>query len=423
MNLRDVWTLYSSEVRAALRERTLVVNTILVPVLLYPAMIFGAVTVFTFVSAQTETFVSRVELRELPWSHEALLDRLQDEERMELLDREGEVDEAEARVRSGEIDAVLTFLPPPEEADVEGNFRARITHNGARDRSVAAQTRLTALIEEYRSDWLDEEARKLGVSDVDWMVFRVEQKNLSTGEQMGAYLLSMLIPLMLSIMVAVGCFYPAIDATAGERERNTWETTMTMATSRLNIVVAKYLYVVTFGCLAGFLNVIALLVTMRGLLNSLLGDTGDLTVNVPWHAIPVIAMAAFLLASLLGAAMMIFASFAKTFKEGQAMVTPLYLLSVLPMLPLQDSGLELTAGRAMVPILDIALVIRDAFRSQFDWAMIALTLATCLTVIAATLWLAHRILQFEDVVTGSYQGRFLDLVRHRLLGRKEQDRS
>ena len=47
-------------------------------------------------------------------------------------------------------------------------------------------------------------------------------------------------------LVAVGCFYPAIDSTAGERERSTWETLMTVSASRGSIIAAKYLYVASF---------------------------------------------------------------------------------------------------------------------------------------------------------------------------------
>jgi len=73
---------------------------------------------------------------------------------------------------------------------------------------------------------------------------------------MGRFVLGLLLPVMLVIMLAMGAIYPAIDTTAGERENGTWETMMTTATSRENILVAKYLYVSTMSFVAGCLNVI-----------------------------------------------------------------------------------------------------------------------------------------------------------------------
>ena len=43
---------------------------------------------------------------------------------------------------------------------------------------------------------------------------------------MGGYLLSKVLPLIIVVMVLVGAFHPAIDITAGERERGTLETTL-----------------------------------------------------------------------------------------------------------------------------------------------------------------------------------------------------
>ena len=54
----------------------------------------------------------------------------------------------------------------------------------------------------------------------------------------------------LVIMVALGCFVPSIDSTAGERERSTWETLMTVSAPRSSVILAKYLYVATLGILA-----------------------------------------------------------------------------------------------------------------------------------------------------------------------------
>jgi sodium transport system permease protein len=60
-----------------------------------------------------------------------------------------------------------------------------------------------------------------------------------------------MVPFLTLITVALASFYPAIDATAGERERSTWETLMTVAAPRGNVAAAKYLYVATFGAAWG----------------------------------------------------------------------------------------------------------------------------------------------------------------------------
>jgi hypothetical protein len=62
----DIQLLYVRELRSALRERNIVVNGILVPIFLYPLMLWLIYTGITFVGGQTEGFASRMVLQGLP---------------------------------------------------------------------------------------------------------------------------------------------------------------------------------------------------------------------------------------------------------------------------------------------------------------------------------------------------------------------
>jgi ABC-type Na+ efflux pump permease subunit len=220
-------------------------------------------------------------------------------------------------------------------------------------------------------------------------------------------------------MLAVGCFYPAIDATAGERENSTWETIMTAATSRTNIVVAKYLYVATMAFIAALLNLIAMLFSMRGILASLISDdAGGMTFQIPLPSVPVILAGTALLALFIAAAMMIPAAFARTFKEGQSMVSPLYIALVLPINFLQNPGQGLTPTLALVPLVNVVLMLREAITGVYQWPLIALTLAVESLCVLVAVSLAVALLRCEDVVAGSYDGSFGRFFKERILRRE-----
>jgi len=111
-----------------------------------------------------------------------------------------------------------------------------------------------------------------------------------------------------------------------------------------------------------------------------------------------------LAASLIGAALMILAAFARTIKEGQGLLAPLYLVLVLPIAFLNDPGLEFTAGLALIPIVNIVLLLREAIGGHFPWLQGALTFLSTTAAIALCLWLASFVLRMEDVITGSFGG-------------------
>ncbi|MCH7531161.1 MAG: ABC transporter permease [Gemmatimonadetes bacterium] len=423
MDWNDIWILYRRELRCALRERAIVVNSILMPLFLYPVMLWVMFTGIVFVTGLAERTHSRLVILDAPSAHPALMDTLRARTSLEIREDVVSPDSAAELIRVGELDALVEFLPPEAEArGMDDNFRVLIRYDRAVERSRRARDRVRSIVAGYRRRWVEREASALDISDVDQEQFRIVQDNVSSGRQMGALIMGMLIPLFLVLMVALGCLIPAIDSTAGERERSTWETLMTVSASRLSVVTAKYFYVATLGILAGVLNVTAMFVSLGAIVGPLLADAGAgadaFQFSLPLLALPVMIVAAVALALFFAAAMMILAAFARTFKDGQAMVTPVYWLALLPILLGQQTDQTLTPAIAAIPVANAARMIRDAINGVFIWPLIAETLAVLLVMVAACLLLARNVLQFEDLLMGSFDGSFWRFAKERLMGKK-----
>ena len=241
MNWNDIRILYLRELRSALRERSIVVNTILIPIILYPLMLWLMYTGFTFVSGQAAEMDSRVMLVNFPATHPELRSNFTIDKRIKIIDST----DPQSDLRNGSLDALVEFTP-----EGANNFRTHITYDESRDQSSQARSRVEQKITQYRERYLQMAATQVGLSRKEVQNFWVESQNVSTDRQMGQFILGLLLPIMLIVMLALGGFYPAVDSTAGERENSTWETIMTIGTSRANIVIAKYLYVATMSATA-----------------------------------------------------------------------------------------------------------------------------------------------------------------------------
>ncbi|MCP4663797.1 MAG: ABC transporter permease [bacterium] len=420
MNWHDIRILYLRELRAALRERGIVINSILLPLLLYPVLLWLVFSAMTFIRGQEERFVSRIALVNLPEEHAELRRELEDSEQVELV--EPPTQRPAEPIRGGELDAVAEFQPAAGDGEgLDGNFRLLLIFDASKDRSDKARERVVEALDDYRERWVRREADALGVGPEQWEPFRIARRNVASGRELGAFVLGLLLPLLMIIMIAVGCFYPAVDATAGEHERSTWETLMSVAASRSSIVTAKYLYVATMGCVAGVLNVAAMTFSMRAIMAPMLGDDpGELSFQIPLVALPVMAVAAMMLALFLAAGMMLFASFARTFKEGQSMVGPFYMLAIIPPLFVQSPDLELNLKLALIPIVNVVMVLREAIGGHFNWPLIGVTVVVEFVTVVLILGLARRVLQFEDVLLGSYSGSLGKFLKQRVLSRTER---
>jgi len=412
LNWRDVGVLYGREMRAALREKAIVINSLLIPIVLYPLVLWATFSGITFVMGQTEGFVCRAAVSGWPAAHPKLRLTLEHDEKLELTEPVN-LERAKQQVKTDELDAVLEFLPAGgTRAALPGNFEARITYDSSRERSEEAHKRLVGTVERYRQDWLKREARRRGIDTANWQGFVISTHNVASKRQMGAFILGLIAPVIFVVMVAMGCFYPAVDCIAGERERNTWETLMSTSASRLSVVTAKYLYVASLGGLAGILNLLAIVATLRPVLAPLMARTGqvfDCTISA--GALPVAVVAGLLLAGFIAAGMMIFAAFARTFKEGQAMIMPFYMLTIVPIVFLQVPGIKFTLPLACVPIVNVTMMVREALSGVFHWPQIGVAVASSLVVIALCLRLATFLLQFEDVVLGSFNGNLHKFIQ------------
>lgn len=409
---QDVRLIYLREVRAALRERSVVLNSILIPLLLYPVILWLGFQVLTFAQGQEDRFVSRVA-----WQGEArpvpLAEEMGGEEKVVWLESRGEDADRQA-ILAEELD--LSVVAEPDAA-FPGNLRLRLLYDASKERSAKARERLREAAAQYRGLVLEDEAKKNALPPSAWKQVYLQQENVSSDLQMGAFLLGLLAPMLMVIMIAVGTLYPAIDSLAGERERSTWETTFTTAASRESILLAKFLYVTTFSLSAGLINLAAMVLSMPMIVAPMLGGDEKLAFAIPWTSAPLIVLAAALLAMAISGGMMLLAAFARTFKEGQSMVGPVYTVAIITPMLVNSPDLRLTFGWALVPVANVILLFREAIAGVFNWPMIGLTLLIQVALVALCLYLARQVLRLEEVLTGTYGGNFQRFLKERLARR------
>lgn len=165
-----------------------------------------------------------------------------------------------------------------------------------------------------------------------------------------------LVPLILILMTITGAVYPAIDLTAGERERGTLEILVAAPVPRLALLFAKYLAVLAVAMLTAVINLAMMLLTLQlnGLTSQVFKDTG-ITVELVLQLLALLV----LFATFFSAVLLALTSFARSFKEAQAYLIPLMLVSLAPGVIAMMPGLRLQGVLAVTPLMNIVLLARD----------------------------------------------------------------
>ena len=222
------------------------------------------------------------------------------------------------------------------------------------------------------------------------------------------------IPLVLILMTITGAVYPAIDLTAGERERGTMEALIATPAPRFALLLSKYVAVVCVAILTALANLFATWMTLSfgGLGQALLGKQGFSI----WMLVQILPLLV-IFASFFSAILLALCSFARSFKEAQAYLIPVMLLSLGPGLITLMPNVEFTSLLGVVPLVNILLLSRDIMLGQS--ALVPAFAAVFSTIIyaCATLVIASRLFGAEAATAGSQE------TWAELLGRPKRLRS
>ncbi len=238
------------------------------------------------------------------------------------------------------------------------------------------------------------------------MLLSLERITLSAVGSDGVISLAALVPLVLILMTITGAVYPAIDLTAGERERGTLEILVAAPVPRFELLTAKYISVVTVAVLTAVVNLVCMTITLSWSGLGAVLIQGGMSVGL---LVQVFALL-LLFATFFSAVLLCLTSFARSFKEAQAYLIPLMLASLTPGILAMLPGLELGGVLIVLPLVNVVLLARDLFQGGPDPVTATIVILTTLLYALAALALAARVFGAESVLYNEQSG-WSDLVR------------
>jgi ABC-2 type transport system permease protein/sodium transport system permease protein len=225
--------------------------------------------------------------------------------------------------------------------------------------------------------------------------FRLEPKAFPSGLAGRGIPLAVLVPLVLILMTMTGAVYPAIDLTAGERERGTLEMLMATPISRVGLLAAKYVAVLTVAILTALVNLAMMAITFF-VFGGRMFARSELGLSL--GMIPVVLFLVVLFAAFYAAVLLVVSSFARSFKEAQAYVVPLTLVSLIPGLLALVPELQLSYRLALVPLLNIVLLARDLLSGNGSLGLTLVVIVATVVYGYIALVLASRTFGAEAVL-------------------------
>lgn len=395
MNWRVLITLLGKELLETVRDRRTLFMMIGLPVLLYPSVLLIGTQVAVLRQERIEKSISRVHLET-----DSLLDLPLIRPWLEATGKIEVVYSTAPRrdLQEGRIDLIAAVRAPMSETYFLGKpLPVELLYDVTEQRSLEALDRMDKLLRDVVEREQRRRLEERGIDPAEVMPLMVSRVDLAGNVKVAGAILGALLPAFLIIITALGAFYPAVDLTAGEKERGTLETLLSTPVTRSELVTGKFLAVFCLALVTAMVNLLAQLGTMFvffGQVSDTLPDAFAVLLRNPLPLLLMIGIIMVPLALLLSSLMMAVCMFARGFREAQTYLTPVMLLIAAPALIAGMPGIRLTPFWTYVPVVNAVLAFKEAMlgavSAQMLFSVFVSTLAAALFMIACAVWLFHR---------------------------------
>ena len=373
---------------------------VLLPLLLYPLMIVGMTLLFSAITQSQEETTYQVAFADLGQEREQTLTDLLEKDAdtfsyqisVEPFDENDKT--IEQALKDGDYDAVLSY----EESQKDPY---RIYYLEAKDDSGIAATALKELLEDYNKQLQKQKVQQLGL-DADEILnpVRYEEVNYSSTEQTMGNMLGDIVPMLVIISIMMGAIYPAIDVTAGEKERGTLETLLTLPVTNFELIMSKFLAVSVIACVSAILNIVSMGAAFGFMFSYMMEGMGAVTINyatfLPAILFTLLVMVFFAL--FVTAVSLCICIFAKSFKEANNYITPMMLVFMFGSMVTMVPNIELTEVTAAIPIVNISLMIVQLFSFSYNYALFGIVLLSNIVYSLLAVLILGKIYNSEAVL-------------------------
>lgn len=255
--MRDLFIIVKKELTELLRDKKTIINSIVLPTLLIPILMFGGIKVSQMIQESNQQKKVKIGLVNAPADFVKLVEK----DTLNQITNYTNTEDFKTLIDDGTIGSALVF---PEnwqtQMDSLSTANVQVFRNGTKDN---INGRVSKLIENYSAKLKEQRIAILQIPTekmvplVQNFVEVGEQKEL-IGKRIGGF-----IPYIFILTMWGGCLLAAIDLVTGEKERKTIETTLSLPISKFSVLMGKAIVASLLGFIPALLNLTGLIIGLN----------------------------------------------------------------------------------------------------------------------------------------------------------------
>lgn len=349
MKIKTIFEIFKKEIRDILRDKKTLRMMVLVPLFLFPLIIIFMSYIFEALDSQSINKFNKIGIN---FETNEVIDSIVNE--LDIQTTYASQEELEKMLENGEINTYIT----------NENNQYTIYYDESNIQSIHAYGLASTMLENYKIVLQDKILTEQNVNSNEVInVIQVSEVNVSKTNSYSSQIINML-PVFIIMAITLAATYPAIDVTAGEKERGTLETLLTFPIKNSELIIGKYLAVVASAVLSAIISFIATFGSFLIIQENLsIYATSKITLSLSSSISIILVLVVYSL--FISGLTIAISSFSKSFKEAQNALTPVNFLPIIPMF-IMMIGINSSYLISVVPYLNFSLAINDILNGNVN---------------------------------------------------------
>jgi len=399
MNLKKIIIIYKKEMLDLVRDRRTIITSFILPIILYPLLMIG--------------FSSMMSRQEMKLEQQGIViylnDMVHDESSNELKESLSQIENIQI-IDEAIVYNESTYLKLLQDKSIQAliNIEDSLSSSGYRifnitcfydetsEKSSMAYNKVRDNFQEIEEVLISKRLEKIKINTEILNAVEIKKENIAPPEQMVGFIVGKFLPYLLIILTISGASVIASDLIAGEKERRTLETILVSAARRDELVIGKYLTIITISIITVLLNLLSMYLSFRHIFMQLGTSMGEF--QLPLGNFALILLLMLPLITLFSAILLSISTYSRNIKEAQSYQMPLLfgaiMLSMVSFLP----GFELNLGFSLIPIVNFSLMMRDIMLNNYQLNYLIIIIGSTLVLDVITVYISIRLFHSEKVL-------------------------
>lgn len=377
--------IFSKEIARVFKDKKMVFSTFLLPVLI---MVFIMAIVNSLVGSMMEDIEEHnpvVYIQNEPQSLKEYLKMGKFQYEVKEISSKEDRSRAEGEILDGSADLIVEF--PKEFEKMIADYQSgdeipqiKTFYNPSEDYSQAAYNEISeGTLEGYRQALLSQRVGELSQITIFTVNSDNEDMVIQDDDKAGGKALGMMLPYFITILLFAGALGIGADMIAGEKERGTMASLLVSPVKRSSIALGKVFSLMVISGLSSLVYVVVMVIFAPLMMDSMTGTDGS-GLNLQLNVQQIVMMGVLLvaIAFLYSAVIALLSVFAKSTKEANSYVMPVYMVVlVVGLLTMfQTGGGDLKVY--FIPIYNNALALQGILTQELTMGQYLVTLAETL---------------------------------------------